>query len=223
VVKLQAHVFDVSPTGFSEEIVMSDNKFTGGPGADWTVTVGPENAQSNEKVKELVVERNWFAPHSGQGVALMLWAQDVTVRNNIFNLTGTGGTGMTVERRGVEPAPANVHAYNNTFYSNSSGGFRPIQFAEGGGMIAKNNLGYAPLSSSRDMISGSAIIQSNTTDAGILVSPGFLDATPVAPVEFVLGAGSPAGNAGTAVPVFSDFFRLGRPQGAIDLGATEGP
>jgi hypothetical protein len=224
VVKLQAHVFDVSPTGFSEEIVMSDNKFTGGAGADWTVTLGPENAQSNEKVRQVIVERNWFAPHAGQGVALMLWTQEVTVRNNIFNLTGTGGTGITVERRGVEPPPANVHVYNNTFYSGSSGGFRPIQFAEGGGMMAKNNLGYAPLSSSRDMISGSATAQNNTTDAGILVSPGFLDATPLAPVEFVLGAGSPAGNAGTAVPVFSDFFRLERPQGsASDLGATEGP
>ena len=221
-VKLQAAVFDVSPTGFTEQIVMSDNKFTGGAGVDWTVTVGPENAQSNEKVRDLVVERNWFAPHPGQGVALMLWAQDVTVRNNIFNLTGTGGgTGMAVERRGVEPPPANVHAYNNTFYSNSTGGFRPIQFAEGSGMVAKNNLGYAPLSTSRSMVSGSAIIENNTSDAGILLSPGFLSLTPLAPLEFVLGAGSPAGNAGTAVPVFSDFFRLERPQGgAIDLGAT---
>ena len=224
-VKLQAAVFNVSPTGFTEQIVMSDNKFTGGAGVDWTVTVGPENAQSNEKVRDLVVERNWFAPHPSQGVALMLWAQDVTVRNNIFNLTGTsGGTGMVVERRGVEPPPANVHAYNNTFYSNSLGGFRPIQFDEGSGMVAKNNLGYAPLSTSRSMVSGSAIIENNTSNAAILLSPGFLSLTPLAPLEFVLRAGSPAGNAGTAVPVFSDFFRLERLQGsAIDLGASEGP
>ena len=79
---------------------------------------------------------------------------------------------MVVERRGVEPPPANVHVYNNTFYSNSLGGFRPIQFAVGAGMVAKNNLGYAPLSTSRDMVSGSAIIENNTSDAGILLSPG---------------------------------------------------
>jgi hypothetical protein len=43
-------------------------------------------------------------------------------------------------------------------------------------------------------------------------------------VEFVLGAASPALNAGAQVPVFSDFFRHDRPQGgAIDLGASEGP
>jgi hypothetical protein len=129
---------------------------------------------------------------------------------------------MIVEQRGIEPLPVNVHVYNNTFYSNSLGSFRPIQFVEGaGGMVAKNNLGYAPLSTSRDMVSGTATIQSNTTDAGILVSPGFLGATLVVPADFVLGAASSAINAGTAVPVFSDFFRRDRPQGAIDLGAME--
>jgi len=225
VVKLHALLYGVSPTGFSEQVVMSDNKFTGGAGADWTVTVGPQDQFRNEKVRDIIVERNWFAPHPSQRVALMLWAQDVTVRNNIFNLTGAvEQNGMVVERRGTEPAPANVHAYNNTFYSGSSGGFRPITFVLGTGMAAKNNLGYAPLSTSRDMVSGSAIIESNTTNAGILVSPGFVGATPVAPADFVLGAGSPAANAGATVPVFSDFFRNDRPQGgAIDLGATEGP
>jgi hypothetical protein len=222
VVKLQAQPFDTSPLDASEQIVLSDNKFTGGAGADWSVTLGPENAQKSEKVRQVILERNWFAPHSGQGVALMVWAQDVTVRNNIFNLTGTGGTGMVVEQRGVEPMPANVHAYNNTFYSGSLGGFRPIRFTEGTGMVAKNNLGYAPLSTSRDMISGSAIAENNTSDAGILLSPLFLGLTPLAPVDFVLGLLSPALNAGTTVPVFSDFFREDRPQGANDLGATEG-
>jgi hypothetical protein len=104
------------------------------------------------------------------------------------------------------------------------GGFFPIRFVQGAGMVAKNNLGYAPLSIGPAMISGSAIIQNNTTNAGILLSPGFLGLTPLVPVEFVLGAASPASNAGTAVPVFSDFFRHDRPQGgAIDVGATEGP
>jgi hypothetical protein len=91
-------------------------------------------------------------------------------------------------------------------------------------MMAKNNLGYAPLSSSRGMVSGTATIQSNTTDAGILVSPVFAGATPAVPADFVLGAASPAVNAGTAVPVFSDFFRHDRPKGgAVDLGAMEAP
>jgi hypothetical protein len=225
VVKLHALLYGVSPTAFTELVVLSDNKFTGGAGVDWVVAIGPQNAQLDERVRNVIVERNWFAPHPSQTNALMVWAQDVTVRNNIFNLTGTSiREGVKVERRGIEWAPANVHVYNNTFYSGSTGGFSPITFVLGNGMVAKNNLGYAPLSTSGAMISGTATIANNTTNAGILLSPGFLGLTPVAPADFVLGVTSPAINAGTAVPVFSDFFRLDRPQGgAIDLGASAGP
>jgi hypothetical protein len=225
VVKLQAAVFDVSPGAFTEQVVMSDNKFTGGAGADWTVTLGPQDDQQNEKVRHVIVERNWFAPHAGQRVALMVWAQDVTVRNNLFNLTGAvERNGIAVERRGIEPPPANVHVYNNTFYSNSTGGFRAIQFVEGGGMVAKNNLGYAPLSTSRTMVAGAATVASNTSDAGILLSPGFLGLVPLVPVDFALGASSSAINAGAPVPVFSDVLGRNRPMsGAIDRGAFERP
>ncbi|HEV8398076.1 MAG TPA: PKD domain-containing protein, partial [Vicinamibacterales bacterium] len=225
VVKLHAMVFGVSPTGFTEQVVMSDNKFTGGAGVDWTVTLGPQDQFQNEKVRDVIVERNWFAPAPGQQVALMVWAQDVTVRNNIFNLTGAlARNGMVVERRGGEPLPANVHVYNNTFYSNSAGGFFPIQFVLGAGMVAKNNLGYAPLSTSRDMVSGAAAVSGNSSDADILLAPAFAAAAPVAPADFSLRSGSYAVNAGTAVPVFSDLFRLDRPQGgAIDIGAAEMP
>jgi hypothetical protein len=204
-------------------VIFSDNKFTSGEGGAWTVTLGPMDAGSDQRVKQVILERNWFAPHPGQQAALMVWAQDVTVRNNLFNLTGAAGqSGMIVEQRGIEPPPANVHVYNNTFHSNSAGGFSPIRFAKGAGMVAKNNLGYAPLSTSRDMVSGTATIQNNTTDAGILLSAGFLAPTPVVPADFVLGAGSSAINAGATVPVFSDFFRRERPQGgAVDVGAVE--
>jgi hypothetical protein len=225
VVKLHALLYGVSPTGYSEQVVLSDNKFTGGNGVDWPVAIGPQNAQLDERVRNVIVERNWFAPDPSQDVALILWAQDVTVRNNLFNLTGTAGQhGTVIERRGIEPAPANVHVYNNSFYSNSTGNFVPIQFNLGTGMVAKNNLGYAPLSTSRDMVAGTATIANNTPDAGILVSPGFLGLTPVLPADFALGALSSAINAGTTVPVFSDILRSNRPlNGAFDLGAYERP
>jgi hypothetical protein len=59
-------------------------------------------------------------------------------------------------------------------------------------------------------------------------SPGtlFVTATPALPANFQLIAlPNPARDAGfAAVPVFSDFFRLGRLQnGVIDIGAAEGP
>lgn len=223
VVKLQAAVFDASPTDASELIVISDNKFTAGTGAAWNVTIGPQDTVENEVVRNVIVERNWFAPHSGQQVALMVWAQDVTVRNNVFNVTGASDRrGMIVDRRGVEPPPQNVHVYNNTFYSGSSGNFIPVAFSTGTGMIAKNNLGYAPISTSRDMVSGTAIDEGNTTDAGILQSPDFASANPSEPMDFALGAASSAANVGVAVPVHVDFARRSRPHdGQIDRGAFE--
>jgi hypothetical protein len=228
VVKMQAASwFSAAPTAYTEQVLFSDNKFTSGNGGAWTVALGPMDNQHDERVKQVILERNWFAPHPSQDIALQLFAQDVTVRNNLFNLTGAvGQNGMAVDRRGIEPPPANVHVYNNTFYSNSAGAgsFRAIDFALGAGMVAKNNLGYAPLSTSRTMISGSATIANNTTDAGILLSPVFLGLTPVLPADFDLGAASSAINAGTAVPVFSDFFRRNRPlNGVVDVGASEGP
>jgi len=99
---------------------------------------------------------------------------------------------MVVEQRGIEPLPVNVHVCNNTFHSNSTGSFSPIRFAEGaGGMVAKNNPGYAPLSISRDMVSGTAIDERNTSDAGILVSPCFLGLAPVVAADFALGIEGP--------------------------------
>ena len=91
-------------------------------------------------------------------------------------------------------------------------------------MEAKNNLGYAPLSISPAMISGTAIIQNNTTNTGILASPGFLGLAPVVPADFALGAASSAINGGAAVPVFSDILLRQRPMGGgVDLGAFDKP
>jgi len=48
--------------------------------------------------------------------------------------------------------------------------------------------------------------------------------TPLVPADFALGAVSSDINAGTSVPVFSDFFRRSRPLGGpIDRGAFEKP
>jgi hypothetical protein len=95
----------------------------------------------------------------------------------------------------------------------------------GSGHIAMNNLGYAPSSTFRDMVSGTAAIFNNTTDNDILVSPSFTNGsgTLSLPTDFGLGSGSNALNQGAAVRVYSDFFLLNRPLGGFDQGATERP
>jgi hypothetical protein len=60
----------------------------------------------------------------------------------------------------------------------------------------------------------------NSAPATLFVSP-----TPAAPADFRLKAlPNPARDTGLAtLPVFSDFFRLRRPQNVMDMGAMEGP
>ena len=223
--KMHATKFTSAPSQQSEMIVVSNNKFTSGTNGPWTVNMGPQDDQSNELTRHVIVENNWFAPHASQQIALLIFAQSVTVRNNIFNLTGAADQrGVDVDRWGIEPTTMDVHVYNNTFYSSSSGTFLPVNFRIGSGHIAKNNLAYAPNSGSRTMVSGTGTASNNTSNANILVAPSFASATPSVPADFSLGAGSYAVNAGAAVPVFADFLGLSRSQGgAIDLGLVERP
>jgi hypothetical protein len=64
----------------------------------------------------------------------------------------------------------------------------------------------------------------NSTDAQAKGAAGFTTYPPVNPADFKPAAGSYAIGAGTAVPVWTDFFSTLRPQnGVIDIGAIEGP
>ena len=71
--------------------------------------------------------------------------------------------------------------------------------------------------------SASAVVSNNSSNAQLKTNPNFASGTPSAPADFVIQSGSYARNAGTAVPVLSDFFRASRPQGTIDLGIAEIP
>jgi hypothetical protein len=222
VVKMQAAVFQVSPTAFTEQIVLSDNKFE--TRTAWNVGIGPQDANENEHVRNVIVERNWFVPNVEQNNALLLWGvADVTVRNNLFNMNGAGeARGITTYQLGIEGNPSNVHVYNNTFYDNTARAFIPIEFGSGTGHIARNNLGYSPIATGTpSMVSGTATTSNNT--ANVKSSPSFVSATPSLPTHFGLAAASNAINQGTALaPVFSDLSRLNRPlNGGVDLGAME--
>ena len=215
--------------GYSEKIVISDNQLVNGaPDAavDWTVSIGPQNGLSDERVKDLIVERNLFdGANSNQQVALILSAEEATIRNNICILPASN-TCVGSYRRGIEPAPANIRVYNNTMYSSSAGSFTGVTIdSTSTNVRVVNNLGAAPMASHRSMISGkgaagfkqSGNLLNNSTSAL------FVNATPEAPADFRLRSGANAArDTGTSVPVFSDFFRTLRPQGSrLDIGAAE--
>lgn len=99
----------------SERIVLSDNVFRSTGGHAWTVAIAPQDDQKDERVRHVLVERNLFLPGTA-GFPLVISAQDVVVRDNVFD-RGTDNLCIEVTQRGIEPAPARVAILNNTCYS----------------------------------------------------------------------------------------------------------
>lgn len=206
---------------FSEQVVISDNKIIGGINP-WTISLGPQNGESDERVRDIIVERNWFTSGTGTQVHMHIDSSETTIRNNICDLTGARyHTCVAVERWGT--TPSNIRVYNNTFYSGSSGDFYGVAIdADSTHVSVKNNLGSAPQATSPVMYSGSGAAgfsqSNNSTNSQIKSSaPRWASAPPSIPADFKLTAGSYALGAGTSIPVFSDFFLQRRLTN--DLGA----
>lgn len=144
--KLHAPKFDRPGVGrgkHSQEIVISENLFRGTGGHEWSVAVGPQNGTSDERVRDLVVERNLFTPGPDAQVALMLQASGVTVRDNVFD-RGAGSQCIAGGRRGVEPAPSDVLIVHNTCYSTAESPFLAKFDGTVQGLRVFNNLLVGP-------------------------------------------------------------------------------
>ena len=218
-------------SGYSEQIVISDNKIIGANNP-WTTSLGPQDANNDERVRDLIVERIWFTAGSGTQLHIHLDSSDTTVRNNIFNLTGGPyHQGISVTRWGgtSQVSPNNIRIINNTFYSGATGDFTGVGIDSVSTNVSViNNLCSAPLATTDifliDGTGASGFFQSNNV-LNNTPSALFTNATPSVPADFSLKAlPNPARDTGlSTVPVWSDFFRTSRPQsGVIDLGAVEG-
>ncbi len=224
----------VHPTRF---VVITDNIF-GGSGP-WPVTIGPQDSTHDERLRDIILEKNRF--YSGYGdqsccssavqVALYVSAADVSVRNNIFDGTDSSVyyTAIRISQRGIEPLPSGNHIYNNTVYkADLLSGYtscRGIDIdASAVQTVVRNNLVHLPSSAtevemirndSTDLVSDHNLL----TDLPGLADPGNMD---FLQKDFSLLAGSPAENQGTEVSVWDDFAGTNRPQdGLYDIGAFE--
>lgn len=116
---LKFHASDFSDAssvaqGFSERVFIRNNVFEGGPESDWTVVIGPQNAQSDERVRDVILEQNRFIAGNRTRVALMLNASRVTVEKNEFTPNNQSFYNCAeVRQRGVEPAPTDVQILEN--------------------------------------------------------------------------------------------------------------
>ena len=209
---------------YTEMVEISDNLFGGTSGAQLT-EVSPQNGNYDERLRNIVLERNIFAGTSG-AKGILLSAVNATLRDNIF-YSSSGNSrssyGAQIAQRANEPLPAYVEFYNNTCYGISSygacAGFDGTNYAAPGiNSWAKNNLFYNSGNNSPTIVdNGSGNTVSNNT-ANSTVNPGMVNASGA------FGAVSdfqPTANysGGTSVPVWYDA--LGAPWASTwDLGAV---
>lgn len=223
----------VNPSRF---VVITDNIF-GGSGP-WPVCIAPQDTGQDERIHDIIVEKNRFFPGYGDQsccsspvqISLYLSARDITVRNNVFDGTNSSAyyTAIQITQRGIVPPPSDINVYNNTIYkSDLLSGYTSCRGigvdAAATGTIIRNNLIHLPAATVVEMISNSSsdLISENNlmTDTPGLVAPDHAD---YLQKDFSLQAGSPAHNQGTSVPVWDDFNGTPRPlSGLYDIGAFE--
>lgn len=218
--------------GYTKYVVISDNKLIDAPtaaGNPWSVELGPQDSGSDERIRNVILERNWWVANTASQVALRISASEITARNNVFDFSNGSNsqTAIQVVKDGVVVTSDQVRIYNNTIYTSyavPSSQFAGIDLAaQVTNITARNNLAYAPNAQGPVMFvnaCGACLTASNnSSDAQVKgTSPNFTSATPANPADFTIVSGSYAIGAGIAVPVWSDFFLV--PQTSTrDLGA----
>jgi hypothetical protein len=180
------------PQAYTEKVVVSDNKFAGA-GSAWPVHAGPANRGNDSRVRNIVFERNWYTAGPGTQNALTLQAGEVTVRNEIIDISGAAfHTGISLLGATAAPAANNVRIYHNTLYSASSGDFHGVRIAAGvTGVSVLNNLAYAPASGGAVVVDAvaagdvTACSGCNTADAQVArAAPPFAARAPATPQDF---------------------------------------
>lgn len=219
----------IGPSEYSEQIIISDNKIVGSASA-WIVSFGPQNAQRDERVRDIIFERNWVrATTSSNQIGVESSAASSTYRNNLGDMSSaaSGAICLQVGQRGVEASPTYLWYYNNTCYRADSGNSGGISFGTVDYVTAKNNLMYTPSASGSEMFYGETGVanftqSNNRSDADTDVTPSFDSASAgAAPTGFRIGTGSDSVNAGTAVFPASahDFYGCKDKAGNVRLGA----
>lgn len=218
VIKLHGPNFDgsggVGGGQTTERVLIARNLFRGGL-ASWVVASAPEDSHTDQRVQWVLVEGNRTDAGANMQNAYQISCVGFLARNNVVN--GTGGnscTGFSIGRRGVEPVPANIAILHNTVYTGDPDRFTLASIGSGAtGVIVQGNLGSAPLSTNKTLVSGSATAAHNLlTDTPGFVSP---------PADLSLLAGSVAVDAAPAIAeVWDDFPGVSR-DALYDLGAYE--
>lgn len=226
---------------YTDQVILSDNEISGDSYA--LVHLDSENSTADERLKNVIFERNRVAIKTGYTYGQLLIStveSGLTIRNNLFDLTNVSEQAIIILNQSTAaPACTSAYIYNNSAYSaapdgsigadgraDTTGTIAFIRVNDGNakpisGVVIKNNVAYTPSGNSPTFITTGGTVSytaSNNSSNGQMssTSPSFAVTPPVTTANWT-PSGYPV-NAGTAVPVYDDFFFTAR-SGTMDMGA----
>jgi hypothetical protein len=204
---------------YTTQVVVSDNHFIAGRSGQ-PVDNKPSAVEYNAHFDNIIFERNWYQVGTSTvccSPMLGIRSQNITVRNELFDLTGAATHSvMTIDgATAVGPASSDVKVYNNTAFSNDAHDIYFMRQYVSSGIIIQNNFMYAPNAISEsngapafyDPAGGTPALASNNTSNALITSStaNLTTVPPTTPAGFMPASGSYAIGAGASVPVWSDF------------------
>lgn len=145
-----------APTPITQYVQISDNLIDGGTIGGYILYCGIVNVNTNEELRDVIVERNTIVSESPAITCVFGVAQGLTFRSNLVKSVYISGLAIVGGSNLVgAPNPTSSWIYNNTFYKPNvvtTDDWSTFSFnGVATGIVVGNNLAYAP---------------GNTTDAG---------------------------------------------------------
>ncbi len=211
---------------YTEKILITDNRFY--CNSQWPLTLGPQDGLHDERVRDVILQKNLFVVQENSEVILHAAAGDVTFRNNVMvdqMKNGYNFFPVTITRTKIEPEPWGIEIYHNTYYSpgwpHTIVGLVQMENCRDRPVIENNILYSSAKNAGHFRLVNLRNPKFEYTASGNLTGKDPLFTDP-ARMDFSLKAGSPAVDAGVSVPVMDDFRGESRPKGgAPDAGAYE--
>ena len=173
-----------APTPITQYVQISDNLIDGGTVGGYILYCGVVNVNTNEELRDVIVERNTIVSDSADIPCVFGVSDGISFRNNIVETLSYAaiGVGIGPNVAGAPTPSGNQFFFNNTIYKpNTSlgGAWSTFYFInQATGIEIANNLAYAP---------------GNTQDAAQTggSSPGMVYASgPVTPSDYTLLGGN---------------------------------
>jgi len=206
---------------------ISDNLFDASTSVNvsFILTVNPQNNGRNERIQDVMIERNKVISSLAGMNMISICARDVTIQNNLLDGSHTASGPMIslsyANNTANLPAISGIRIYHNTLFSSTANGVTGViifkQGLEALDCVVRNNFMFAPNCIHDGANNGHAanfiydngintVVSNNSTDAQIKsAAPNLAAFPPVTLSDWALTSGCYGVGSGTLVPVWSDF------------------